>query len=174
MPQDPPIPAGADYPKTPEEYTIYVGSAGGGKTAQLAQSIRAAGNAAFGVISPTRVAEHVAVLMERAWTSAERDLFTQALVRRVPQVRIYESQPNDPDDIAMHTHITDGLPDGHSLRDQHVSCGKCGELVHAADNECMQTWFEFRGSILCSACLKGIPGLYAIDAEEFTRHALDG
>jgi formylmethanofuran dehydrogenase subunit E len=122
--------------------------------------------------SPARVAEHVAMLMERAGTSAERELFVQALAKRVPQSRGYTVQLDDADDIVMHTHISDGLPAKHPLCNRHVACDRCDELVHAENNECVQTWFEFRGHVLCASCLKQIPCLYAIEAKKFMQHAL--
>jgi hypothetical protein len=51
-----------------------------------------------------------------------------------------------------HSHLTDGLPDDHPLAWQQVHCERCSELVHAANNECMQTWFEFEGHVACAPC----------------------
>jgi len=30
----------------------------------------------------------------------------------------------------------------HPLAYEQVNCKRCGELLHAANNECMQTWVE--------------------------------
>lgn len=44
----------------------------------------------------------------------------------------------------IHSHITDALPEDHPLADQSVYCDEenCGEMLHAFNNECMQTWVE--------------------------------
>lgn len=49
----------------------------------------------------------------------------------------------------IHSHITDLLDDDHPLAFRQVHCELCGELVHAANNECMQSWVEFAGHIIC-------------------------
>ena len=42
----------------------------------------------------------------------------------------------------IHSHITDGLPDEHTLAFSSVYCENCEVMVHAFNNECMQTWIE--------------------------------
>ncbi len=44
----------------------------------------------------------------------------------------------------IHSHVEDGLPDNDPLAYKTVYCdgAQCGEMLHAANNECMQTWFE--------------------------------
>lgn len=54
----------------------------------------------------------------------------------------------------IHSHITDLLDDNHPLADKHVYCQKCRELVHAINNECMQTWFETEYGNYCTSCFK--------------------
>ena len=54
----------------------------------------------------------------------------------------------------IHSHITDCLPDDHPLCYETVSCDKCGVMVHAGNNECMQTWFETDQGNFCSKCFK--------------------
>ena len=58
----------------------------------------------------------------------------------------------------MHTHITDELDSAHPLAFEQVECERCKVLVHAANNECMQTWFEVDGEAICSACFKPLIG----------------
>jgi hypothetical protein len=43
----------------------------------------------------------------------------------------------------IHSHITDELPGEHYLAHTAIYCSTCGEMVHASNNECMQTWVEF-------------------------------
>jgi hypothetical protein len=42
----------------------------------------------------------------------------------------------------IHSHRADGLPIKHELASKDVGCARCGVLVHAFNNECMQTWVE--------------------------------
>jgi hypothetical protein len=52
----------------------------------------------------------------------------------------------------IHSHITDCLPDQHPMANEQVVCRKCGVLVHAFNNECMQTWVETGRGALCIKC----------------------
>ena len=52
----------------------------------------------------------------------------------------------------IHSHITDVLADEHPLAYDHVECVVCKELVHAANNECMQTWVESGSGNYCLKC----------------------
>jgi hypothetical protein len=52
----------------------------------------------------------------------------------------------------IHSHITDVLPDNHLQAFQNVCCGNCGVLVHAFNNECMQTWVETGRGAFCLRC----------------------
>lgn len=54
----------------------------------------------------------------------------------------------------IHSHITDCLPDWHPLANKHVFCKKCGVMVHAINNECMQTWLETEFGNYCTSCFK--------------------
>ena len=54
----------------------------------------------------------------------------------------------------MHSHITDFLPKRHSLAHKNISCDQCHVLVHAENNECMQTWFETEEGNFCTDCFK--------------------
>lgn len=40
------------------------------------------------------------------------------------------------------SHITDGLPEDHPLAYETLYCVTCREMLHAGNNECMQTWVE--------------------------------
>ena len=52
----------------------------------------------------------------------------------------------------IHSHITDVLPDSHPLAFESVFCKTCGEMVHAFNNECMQTWVESGAGSHCIGC----------------------
>ena len=52
----------------------------------------------------------------------------------------------------IHSHITDELPEGHPLAYDQVECLDCGVLVHAGNNECMQTWIETGMGNFCTEC----------------------
>lgn len=58
----------------------------------------------------------------------------------------------------IHSHITDVLPDDHPLAHEQVECGKCGVLVHAFNNECMQTWVETGCGPFCLRCFAATRG----------------
>ena len=55
-----------------------------------------------------------------------------------------------------HSHITDVLDDDHPLIYEMVYCETCNVMVHACNNECMQTWFEFRNKNFCGNCFAKI------------------
>lgn len=52
----------------------------------------------------------------------------------------------------MHSHHTDVLAEDHPWAHRMIFCGHCGDMVHADNNECMQTWFEFGDGVLCGRC----------------------
>jgi hypothetical protein len=52
----------------------------------------------------------------------------------------------------IHSQITDELPEGHPLAFEHLECRACGELIHSANNECMQTWVETGRGGFCLRC----------------------
>lgn len=53
---------------------------------------------------------------------------------------------------SIHSHITDGLEEDHPLAYTCVYCDACHEMVHCANNECMQTWVEYRDQAWCLEC----------------------
>ncbi len=61
-------------------------------------------------------------------------------------------------DPVCHSHVDDILPDDHPLAFRQVYCHssrhkiKNSPLLHAGNNECMQTWFEFSNIALCEQC----------------------
>lgn len=55
-------------------------------------------------------------------------------------------------DPKLWSHVSDYLPFGHPLACEQVTCGACGVLVHAGNNECMQTWVETGKGAYCLAC----------------------
>ena len=54
----------------------------------------------------------------------------------------------------IHSHITDELPDDHPLAQKSVYCSRCLVMLHAVNNECMQTWFETEYGNFCTKCFK--------------------
>ena len=54
----------------------------------------------------------------------------------------------------IHSFNTDCLPEEHPWVRKTVSCGRCGEMVHAFNNECMQVWVELEQRALCIDCFK--------------------
>ncbi len=56
----------------------------------------------------------------------------------------------------VHSHITDVLPEDHPKaypeETDGLFCECCGEMVHAINNECMQTWIEWAGHVCCGKC----------------------
>ena len=58
----------------------------------------------------------------------------------------------------IHSHITDVLPDGHPLANEQVEFCKCRVLVHAFNNECMQTWVETGRGAFCLRCFAATRG----------------
>jgi len=55
----------------------------------------------------------------------------------------------------FHSHASDVLSDDHPWAFKQVYCKDCEELVHAANNECMTTWMEYRGHAFCFPCFVG-------------------
>ena len=62
----------------------------------------------------------------------------------------------------IHSHITDALPDNHPLAFKTVGCVKCDAMVHAGNNECMQTWVESGAGAFCIGCF-AVDGLMLED-----------
>jgi len=58
----------------------------------------------------------------------------------------------------IHSHLTDVLPESHPLAQEEVFCAECGEMVHAANNECMQTWVETGAGAYCLRCFARAAG----------------
>lgn len=54
----------------------------------------------------------------------------------------------------IHSFNTDHLLDDHPWARKTVSCGRCREMVHAFNNECMQPWVEHDGRALCMKCFQ--------------------
>lgn len=59
----------------------------------------------------------------------------------------------------IHSHITDSLPDEHPNAILSVYCDKCKEMIHAFNNECMQTWLETEQGNFCTKCFPLTPVL---------------
>ncbi len=69
-----------------------------------------------------------------------------------------ESTESEP---LIHSHITDVLPEDHPLANVQVHCWNCKEMVHAGNNECMQTWAEYQRRFWCGTCF----GRHLIDSD---------
>lgn len=60
----------------------------------------------------------------------------------------------------IHSHLIDVLPDDYKGLndkvdpDKSIDCDCCGVIVHAFNNECMQTWIETETGNYCTVCLK--------------------
>jgi len=52
----------------------------------------------------------------------------------------------------IHSHIEDCLPDNHPKALEDIHCENCTDLVHANNNECMQTWIETGKGAYCFHC----------------------
>ena len=52
----------------------------------------------------------------------------------------------------IHSHIEDVLPGDHPLAYEVVCCESCKVMVHAFNNECMQTWIETGNGNFCVPC----------------------
>lgn len=73
----------------------------------------------------------------------------------------------------IHSHIEDCLDDDHPLAFEQVRCAKCGELVHAGNNECMQTWVETGQGNYCVVCWSVLIGCYRTTRYGFVANVLD-
>lgn len=73
-----------------------------------------------------------------ALTTQERDVIALA-ANRPPAM----TEP------LIHSFVTDCLPDDHPWAHKTVMCGRCNEMVHAFNNECMAEWVEWQGHALC-------------------------
>jgi len=60
-------------------------------------------------------------------------------------------------DPVLHSHIEDVLPDDHPLAFSDVFCRECGGMLHADNNECMQTWVETGLWNFCIQCFAKMP-----------------
>jgi hypothetical protein len=61
-------------------------------------------------------------------------------------------------DPVLRSHVSDMLPDEHPLAWKHVACQRCNVLVHAGNNECMQTWVETGKGPYCLPCFAELTG----------------
>ena len=52
----------------------------------------------------------------------------------------------------LHSHITDSLREADPRAFTTVNCVRCGRMIHAANNECMTTWFDTGVGELCLEC----------------------
>ena len=74
-----------------------------------------------------------------------------------PALRLAEPQ--------IHSHIEDGLPDSHALAFESVGCETCGAMLHAGNNECMQTWVETGLGPFCAKCFLQRPDVLTLDEQ---------
>lgn len=68
-------------------------------------------------------------------------------------------------DPVLHSHVEDVLPDDHSLAWQSVYCDGegCEKMLHAFNNECMQTWIETGKGNFCVACFAKVDEVCALE-----------
>lgn len=62
----------------------------------------------------------------------------------------------------IHSHIVDCLPDDHNYAFVSVYCKRCCEMVHAFNNECMQSWVECGRGEYCLSCFIHVAGDVAV------------
>jgi hypothetical protein len=63
----------------------------------------------------------------------------------------------------IHSHIDDELPDTHPLAWETVFCVQCRAMLHAANNECMQTWVETGKGAYCLKDFMTVSGGEVLD-----------
>lgn len=63
----------------------------------------------------------------------------------------------------VHSHVLDGLPDGHPLASTRVRCDGCESLLHLASNGCLRTWLETGRGNFCLRCFLVAVGGVAAD-----------
>lgn len=63
----------------------------------------------------------------------------------------------------IHSHIVDCLPDEHPKAFEAVYCDGCRSMLHAWNNECMQTWIETGRGNFCIPCFSATPDVEALD-----------
>lgn len=68
-------------------------------------------------------------------------------------------------DPQIHSHIEDELPTDHEKAFACVLCSSCGEMLHASNNECMQTWVETGKGDFCIPCFSKIADVQSLDDE---------
>jgi len=52
----------------------------------------------------------------------------------------------------FHSQIKDGLHSWHPKALTSIYCNSCNEILHCANNECMQPWFECEAGNFCVDC----------------------
>jgi hypothetical protein len=73
--------------------------------------------------------------------------------------------PQDIKDPILHSHIEDVLPEDHPDAYKTLSCVECNRMIHAINNECMQTWIESGKGNFCLKCFACLPEVEALDIE---------
>lgn len=63
----------------------------------------------------------------------------------------------------IHSHITDILDTNHPLADCDIFCEHCSVMLHAYNNECMQTWVESGLGNMCFKCFAQCHGDEVLD-----------
>jgi len=71
----------------------------------------------------------------------------------------------------IHSHITDVLPEDHPNAYYCVFCDSCNAMLHANNNECMQTWLETQDGNFCTNCYILAPVLRRQAEQALQRHA---
>lgn len=57
-----------------------------------------------------------------------------------------------PEEPLIHSYLTDCLHEDHPLAYECVYCKTCDAMLHCANNETMQNWFETIEGNYCSQC----------------------
>lgn len=80
-------------------------------------------------------------------------------------------------DPILHSHIEDVLPDNHPLAFKNVYCvgidcrGGYPAMLHAENNECMQTWIEAGAGNFCISCFVKLPNVEALGGKYAMPHS---
>jgi hypothetical protein len=68
-------------------------------------------------------------------------------------------------DPRLHSHVEDALPENHPSATTTVYCRGCGVMLHASNNECMQTWIESGKGNFCIKCFAALDDVEGLDDE---------
>lgn len=69
----------------------------------------------------------------------------------------------------IHSHLSDELEEAHPRAYDAVFCDLCNEMLHASNNECMQTWVEWYDLNICFTCfINNIEDLAVLEEDDLS------